>query len=141
MTIRNGTAKRIVAFVTRNPGCTRAQMLAACGISELNDAMPAYCRKQGLIHPAGPRGSQRYYPTAEQAQAAHKSIVAAVKAHREAKIKVGRIKQNLLRMAKRRANGARTIASSHRIKLDPGVTLHPEVKITIAAPPKDRWAA
>lgn len=141
MTIRNGTAKRIVAFVTRNPGCTRAQMLAACGISELNDAMPAYCRKQGMIHPAGPRGSQRYYPTAQQAAAAHERICSETKARREAKIRASHVAQNLRRMMLRRAAGARTIASEHRVKLDPGVTLSPNLKITIAAPPKDRWAA
>lgn len=141
MTTRNGTAARIVAYVAAHPGCTRAELLQGCGIADYRDAMPTYCTKAGLIFPAGPRGSQRYYPTAQQAAAAHERICSETKARREAKIRASHVAQNLRRMMLRRAAGARTIASEHRVKLDPGVTLSPNLKITIAAPPRERWAA
>ena len=139
MTSRNGTAARIVAYVAAHPGCTRAEILAGCGIRRDNDAMPAYCRKAGLIHPAGPRGSQRYYPTAQQAQAKHARICAEVAARRQAMVRAAHVAQNLRRMAMRREAGCRTIASEHRIKLPPGATLAANLKITIAPPMRDRW--
>lgn len=144
MTTRNGTAARIVAYVAAHPGCTRAELLQGCGISQANDAMPAYCRKVGLIHPAGPRGSQRYYPTAEQAAAVHQQLVALVAQKRLRKKQTAWRIDNVRRRAKRHAEGGRkrdTRPGQHSFVLAPGVKLAKDVRVTIAPPMRDRWAA
>lgn len=139
MSAHNGTAQRIVAFVTAHPGCTRAEMLAGCGIEDIRDAMPTYCTRAGLIHSAGPRGSQRYFATAEMAQSRHSAICRAVQEQREAKRRACHRLDNLRRRAARHAAGGRVFAS--RFGLPPGVKLAPDVRITIAKPIPDRWAA
>ena len=59
----------------------------------------------------------------------------------KAKASADDVLQNLRRLMLRRQAGCRTIASEHRIKLAPGVTLAPDVRITIAPPMRDRWQA
>ena len=143
MTARNGTAERIAAHVAEHPGCTRADLLAALGL-DLHDAMPTYCAKAGMIFAAGPRGSQRYFPTAELAKARHGAIVAEVAARREAKKRDNWRKDNLRKRAQRHASGSRsrnTRPGNHAYHLPPGVKLAPGVKVTIAPPMRDRWAA
>lgn len=137
----NGTSARIVAYVAAHPGCTRANLLAGCGITDSACSLPTYCCKAGLIHVAGPRSWQRYYPTAEQAQSKHAKLCADADARRKAKASADDVLQNLRRLMLRRQAGCRTIACEHRIKLAPGVTLAPDVRITIAPPMRDRWQA
>lgn len=140
MTVHNGIAARIAAYVAAHPGCTRAEILEACGL-DMRDAMPTYARKSGLIHAAGPRGSARYFPTADTAAAADASIRSMVEATRKAKKAAAHVRDNLRKIAKRQAAGKRSIPSLQRVRLDPGVTLAPDVRITIAPALKDRWAA
>jgi hypothetical protein len=140
-TVRNGAAERIVAYVAAHPGCTRAELMAGCGVADPRWSMPTYCCKAGLIHVAGPRSWQRYYPTAEQAQSKHAKLCADADARRKAKASADDVLQNLRRLMLRRQAGCRTIACEHRIKLAPGVTLAPDVRITIAPPMRDRWQA
>jgi hypothetical protein len=143
MTTRNGTAARIVAYVAAHPGCTRAKLLSGCGITEIRSAMPTYCCKAGLIHAAGPRGSQRYYPCAAQAAEAHANIVASVQAHTLAKKRMNWVRDNLRKRAQRHSNGGRarnTRPGQHVVRLDPGTRLSPDVRIVIAPPMKGRWA-
>lgn len=140
---RNGAATVIVEFVRKHPGCTRRQILDALGSVDERNAMPAYCRKAGMIFAAGPRGSQRYYPTAEQAQAADQRIRDDVRRTREHKRRQGHIRQNVLRRAKRMASSGRgfnTQPGRQIVTLEPGVVLHPQCKVTIAPPMLDRWA-
>ena len=142
MTHRTGMAERIAAYVAAHPGCTRAEMLAGCGMRKLNDAMPAYCQRKGRIFAAGPRGSYRYFPSAEQAAAAHAAIVAEVKARRQAKKQFYWTLDNLRKRAKRHAQGGRnrnTRPGLHKVHLEPGVRLAPDVRITIAPPMRSRW--
>lgn len=144
MTARNGVAQRIVAYVAAHPGCTRSELLAGVGITDLRDAMPTYCRKAGLIHAAGPRSSTRYYPTAEQAKACHDALVRLTAERRLAKKRAAWRKDNLRKRAQRHANGSRPINTrpgSHAYTLPPGVKLAPDARITVAPPMRDRWAA
>ncbi len=144
MSTRNNACTRIAAWVAAHPGCTRSQLLAGLGVTDLHWAMPTYCAGKGLIHPAGPRGSVRYYPSAEQAAAMHAELVRRVAERRaEKKRKAWRI-DNLRKRAQRHAQGSRptnTRPGQHAYNLPPGVALAPGVRITIAAPLRDRWAA
>lgn len=145
MTATTGMSKRIVAYVAAHPGCTRAQLVAGCGITNPDDAMPTYCRTVGLIFAAGPRGSTRYYPDAEQAYKAHPGLVADAARRREEVKRRAYVRDNLRERAARHAAGGKVVNSrpdaKHRIELAQGVTLAPDVRITIAPPMRDRWAA
>lgn len=144
MTTRNGKTALIVAYVASNPGCNRAQLLAGCRATDPHWAMPTYCTKIGAIHAAGPRSSRQYYPTAEQATAEHQRIVAAVMQRRADKRRAAWIQANARRRARRHASGSRptnTRPGQHAVMLDPGVTFAPDVRITIAPPMRERWAA
>lgn len=150
MTTRNGTAARIVAYVAEHPGCTRAELLQGCGIADYRDAMPTYCAKAGMIFPAGPRGSQRYFPTAEMAQARHQTIVEFVVDRRERKKRLNWLRDNARKMAVRRIKRpevlgnikARAEARARaRALLPKDVAMPVGLKVTVAPPMRDRWAA
>lgn len=136
--------RRIVDFVSQQPGCTRAEILAAIGSNDQSNALPTYCQRQGMIFAAGPRGWQRYYPTAEQAKGADAAIRAEVAAERRRKIRQTQLADNLRKRARRLAAGSKprnTRPGRMAIELPEGATLHPQVRITIAPPMPDRWAA
>lgn len=145
MTTKTGMSQRIAAYVAAHPGCTRAQLLAGIGSTDKRDAMPTYCRNAGLIFAAGPRGSTRYYPDAEQAYKAHPGLVADAERRRNEAKRRAYVRDNLRERAARHAAGGRVVNSrpdaAHRIELAPGVKLAPDVRITIAPAPRDRWAA
>ena len=141
MTVATGMSARIVAYVRINPGCERMEMARALGISDPRWSLPTYCRKAGLIFAAGPRSWTRYFPTEQEAKAAHPVICKQAEAQRQAKVREQAVLGNLRKLMKRAESGRISHPSKHRIKLEPGVTLHPKVKITIATPPKERWAA
>ena len=141
MGTRNGKTEAIAAFVRAKPGCTRAQILARFAM-DVRNALPTYCTKAGMIHAAGPRGSQRYYPTAAQAAQAHARVVVDALARRALQRRRQDIRQNLRRRAARHAAGGRVRNAAPGgarlfVHLDPGVTIAPDVRITIA--PR-RWA-
>ena len=141
---KNGAAARIAAYVAGHTGCTRAELLAGLGVKSRHWAMPTYCVKIGLIHSAGPRGSQRHYIDAQQARDEHARIAAEVKERRAAKRAVCRRLDTLRRRAKRHEAGGKkrdTRPGLHKVQLAPGVRLAPDVRITIAPPLRDRWAA
>lgn len=142
MTRHNGMAARIVACVAAHPGCTRATLSAVCGLRS-NSAMPTYCTRQGTIFAAGKRHSLRYYPTREQAEAMHDRLVAETTSSVAEKRKRANAACQIRRRARRHAAGC-TPANTRRdvlIALDPGVVISPDVRITIAPPMRDRWAA
>lgn len=141
-TARNGNARRIVAYVAAHPGCSWADIIEACGISD-DGSLPNYCRRHGMIHASGRRGSQRYYATAEQAAANHARHVAEADERKRIRIQKHHKLRNLRLRARRQAEGrsVNTRPDSQIVRLDPGVTLSPNVRITIAPPMRDRWAA
>lgn len=143
MGVRNGASKRVAAYVAAHPGCTRADILRACG-GDLHWAMPTYCARTGMIYAAGPRSSRRYYPSAELAAEADARIRAEV-AERARRRRYRASRQgNLKRRAQRLAAGGRaknTRGAQQVIVLRPGETLAPDVRITIAPPPRSRWSA
>jgi hypothetical protein len=140
MSAKNGKSARIVAYVAKHPGCTRDNLRDALDVA-VNNGLMAYCLNAGLVHAAGPVRWERYYPTAEQAAAAHAAIVAKAAAQRLAKQQAAWRESNLRKMAKRRAQGARAINTHPRtLVLAPGVTISPDVRVTIAPPMRDRWS-
>lgn len=144
MTTRTGMAAKIIAYVAARPGCTRAQLLAGVGSTDKRDAMPTYCRNAKMIFAAGPRGRTRFYPTAELASAAHAGLVAHAARARDAVKTRAWANRNLRQRAARHAAGGRCLNTKpgrHTIDLAPGVTLAPDVRITIAPPMRDRWQA
>lgn len=143
MTVRNGTAQRITAFVAEHPGCSRAEILVGCGIKELNSHLPSYCARHGMIHAAGRRGTQSYYATAELAAANHQRLVAAAELREKLRHQKHHKLRNLRRRARNQAEGrsVNTRPNSQVVRLDPGVTIAPDVRITIAPPMRERWAA
>lgn len=141
---QSGALKRIVEYVQAHPGCLRRDILAAIKCDDEHNAMPTYCAKVGAIFAAGPRGSTRYYPTAEQAAGADAAIRAQVKAERQRKKRNACIVDNLRKRARRIAAGSKptnTRPGSMIVELPSGATLHPNVRVTIAPPMRDRWAA
>lgn len=141
---QNGALRRIVDYVQAHPGCLRRDILKALGCDDPHNAMPTYCVKVGAIFAAGPRGSTRYYPTAQQAAEADALVRALVKQVRSEKRRAAWAADNLRKRAQRCASGQRmrnTRPGQMRVQLDPGVTLHPDVRITIAPPMRDRWSA
>ena len=70
----NGAGQRVVAFVAANPGCTYADLCdGSC--TPRRSGLVSYMTTTGRIFMAGPHGCRRYYPTAEQARAAHDALV------------------------------------------------------------------
>lgn len=143
MGVRNGASKRVAAYVAAHPGCTRADILRACG-GDQRWAMPSYAARVGLIFRAGPRSSQRYYPSAELAAAADARIRAEVAARARLSRHRANRQGNLKRRAQRLAAGGKptnTRRAQQIIVLRPGETLAPDVRITIAPPaPRSRWS-
>lgn len=117
----------IVAYVAAHPGCKRRDILAACNL-DADHALPTYALRTGRIHAAGHRGSRRYYPTAEQAAAAHDAVVCESNAREQQR------KQKHWHLNNRRRKMLRAMARD-------GLTLAPDVRITIAPPMRERWAA
>lgn len=70
----NGAGQRVVAFVAANPGCTYAQLCEGAAAAR-GGGLVSYMERTGRIFMAGPHGWRRYYPTAEQAAAAHDGLV------------------------------------------------------------------
>jgi len=81
----NGAGLRVVAFVAAHPGCTYAQLCDGSGAAR-GGGLVSYMASTGRIFMAGPHGWRRYFPTAEQAAAAHDGLVQqAAEARREVK--------------------------------------------------------
>jgi len=152
-TSKTGDTERIRAYVAEHPGCTRADIIAGCGLVGLNNAMPSYCRKEGLIHASGPRGSQRYYPTAAEAAAAHAWIVADADArrletqrrswkvnHERAKARRAERRSEVVARISAEAARRREVKERARKALAGEAFVPRDVRITIAPPLRDRWA-
>lgn len=103
MCAHNGMSAKVLAYVRQHPGCLRTEVLEALGLPG-NSTVPTYCVREGHCFSAGPRRALRYYPTAEQAQAAD----AALRAEAERKAKAKRD------AAHRRANLKLRIARQER---------------------------
>lgn len=104
----NGSSARVVAFVAENPGCSYAELCAGAGVAH-RSGLISYIAATGRIFMAGPHGCRRYYPTAEQALAAHDGLVQqAAEARREVKrradIEQARRRKALSRMLGRSRN-------------------------------------
>jgi hypothetical protein len=81
----NGAGQRIVAFVAANAGCSYKQLCEGSGVAH-GGGLVTYMVSTGRIFIAGPRGWRKYFPTAEQAAAAHDALVQqADNARREVK--------------------------------------------------------
>ncbi len=66
MPSHNGGLARIQRIVHDRPGLRLGELAAAAGVPPSSGLM-AYARRIGLVHVAGPRGFQRYYPTVDMA--------------------------------------------------------------------------
>jgi hypothetical protein len=81
----NGASLRVIAFVAANPGCDYATLCEGADVPP-RGGLVSYMLSRGMVFMAGPRGCRRYYPTADQAAAAHDALVAqAEQARREVK--------------------------------------------------------
>ena len=140
---KNGAMERIVAFVRLHPGCTRREILAHLGSDDPHNGMPTYCVNVGLIFKAGPRGSSRFYPTKDQADAADAKVRDEVERRKRHRVMQRHALDNLRKRARRAEDGQRmrnTRPGQMIVQLEPGVTLARDVKITIAPPIRERWA-
>lgn len=75
---KNGGLMRIRRVIHDQPGLRLSELAVAADVPPSSGLM-AYARKIGLVHVAGPRGFQRYYPTVEMAADADTAV------HEEAK--------------------------------------------------------
>lgn len=106
----NGASARAVAYVAANPGCTYAELCAGCGAAR-GGGLVSYITSAGLIFMAGPHGWRRYYPTAEQAAAAHDALVQqAADARREVKRRAD------MEQARRRKHLSRMLGKSRNTR-------------------------
>lgn len=134
--------ENIVSFVRDNPGCTRADLLAGVRINDMRNALPSYCRKVGLIFTAGPRGSQRYYPSADAAAAADAAIRAEVIERKARTRRDAQLRDNLRERAQRLAAGAKPVNTRPGrmgVVLDADAKLQDGAKITRAETPRGRF--
>ena len=140
MPAKRGRTAQIVAYVTAHPGCMRADLLAAVGL-DVHNAMPTYCLHTGLIFKAGPRCSQRYYPTAQLAMDADALVRAEVKAQRARLKAEAHRKANLRRRARRHAAGGKVVNSrpGQCVEINVGAMLSCDVRLTPAKPTPSRW--
>lgn len=135
-----GMTGKIEAYVAQHPGCLRSELLAALGLDKRN-ALPTYCVRIGAIFLAGPRGSQRYYPTLDEAHQADATIRAEVKARRKRLRSESHRKLNLRRRARRLAAGGKVVNTrpGQCLQLDAGTTISPDVPMKIARKVPARW--
>ena len=138
----NGKSAAIVRFVAAHPGCTRAEILAGLGISGCASLL-TQCADLGKIHRAGPRHGARYYPTRAEAEAVHDGMVReAARRRKEREKRHAREYAVRKRVARILAGKMPRESASGRMlfAMPQGVTLAPDVRITIAKPMPDRWA-
>lgn len=143
MALRNGNLQAVADYVRAHPGQRARDIGQAVGFNH-HSGLLTYARKQGLIHAAGPTHWQRYYPTAEAAEAAHARICAEAKAESKRKERAADIRANLRLRAKRAEKNGRVYETRPDRKVVPGiprgaVPAH-DCRITIAPPIPDRWA-
>lgn len=140
MPAKCGRAVAIAAYVAAHPGCLRADLLAAFGLDK-HDAMPTYCTRIGTIFPAGPRCSQRYYPTRELADAADAELRAEAKLRRKLVAQEHHRRQNLKRRAKRAASGKRVLNTRPGacVPLSEGTQFADDVRLVLSRPVRGRF--
>lgn len=140
MPAHSGRARQIEAYVAKHPGCERRELLTALGLG-MHDAMPSYACSIGLIFAAGPRCSQRYYPTLEQAHEADALIRAETKLRRQTLKAEAHKRANQRRRARRHAAGGKVVNSRPGacVHIEAGVILSTDVRMTPARPMLSRW--
>ena len=138
MGMKTGATARIVAFVAANPGCTRAQIVSACNLAA-PAAIVTNCWNDGRIHRAGPRGASRFFADATQAAAAHAAMMRKHAAEQQARqVRHSRSHAVKRRLARLAAGGNSCNRAGSLFSVPEGVTLAPDVRITIAPPFVDR---
>lgn len=141
MTAHNGAQSIILAYLAKRPGATFAEIRRDCNLTP-KTSMVVRLREIGLIFAAGPRSWQRYYLCAEQAKAEHERICAEVAERKRARKTCASRQSNLRRRARRQASGGRQADTkqAYAVHVPPGVILSPDVRVTIAPTPRDRFA-
>lgn len=147
MPSKTGRSQAIRAWVAAHPGVTYAEIGKQFGFDAQNGLM-SYMLKVGQLFGVGPHHRKRYFATAAEADAARDEVARAIErdriasAERQARLsRAGTIR----RRAKRHQSGivrhvrGRT-AGLCEVRLDKGVTLCPDVRVTIAPPsPRGRF--
>ncbi len=137
-----GLAKRIRDYVDAHPGSPGYEIADALGFKRSSGEL-TYLTKRGVIFKAGPRSSQRYYADQETAWKMHDQLVAEAAARKRERIKRQHAIDNLRRRGKRHAAGLRALNTRQNnqvitVDVADGQVIHPNVKVTIAAPFVDR---
>lgn len=145
MASHNGGLARIQRIVQDRPGLRLAELALAADVPPSSGLM-AYARKVGLVHVAGPRGFQRYYPTVEMAAENDAAV------HEEAKQSRLEVKRRAWRDSALRRKAA-TKAAGRSKNTRPGEEIKGQAygtftvrgkRFTIAPPPPppgDRFAS
>lgn len=145
MAAHNGLAEAVIKLVHRRPGLTMQQIAHELARRSPNIKQALYrMRKAGRVYCAGVAQCWHYYATAEAA-AAHDARLRAEAEERRRLSEQTQVRQaNLRRKAQRQAAGCPSnnnrAASAVRVSLAPGAVLSPNVRVTIAPPPRDRFA-
>lgn len=145
MAAHNGLVEAVLKLVQAHPGVDKSEITARLSRRTVHVKQALYrMRQQGILHVAGPERFWRYFPSAEAAQAHDARLHAEVEERRRlADIKQVR-QANLRRKAQRQADGRASnnnrSAAAVRVSLAPGAVLAPDVVVTIAPPPRDRYA-
>ena len=142
MPVKNGLSARIIEYVNANPGQLAREIGEALGFKH-GSGMLSYMLGRGLVFAAGPRHWQRLYPTAEAALAQHERLCNEAKATVERKIKETAKRSAIVRKA-RYAPKIKPRRFSAKAVLKPalkdGAVMSPDVRVTVAPKPRERWA-
>lgn len=141
-TAKNGRGAAMIAWIAAHPGRTGKEVCEAAGVT-IKNGLLSYLVARGKVFASGPTHWQRYYPTAEEAQANHEALCREAREHVRRKQAETHRLGTIRKRARRHAQGVKPVncrtADICDIKLPDGVVLSPTVRILIAPAPRDRF--
>lgn len=145
MAAHNGLADAVLKLVRAHPGVDKAQIGMRLAAHTRNVKQALYrMRKAGILHTAGPERFWCYFSTAEEAAAHEAHLQAEVEERRRLgqvqQIRQANLRRKAQRMAQGKASNNNRAAMAVQLALQPGTVLSPDVRVTIAPAPRDRWA-
>ena len=130
---KNGRGAIIVDFVRSHPGCSARDIRNALG-GHPNNGLLTYLRSVGQVVSVGRRGTQRYFATQAEADAAQARVLLEAEIHR------AEIRRQQWRRYEVRRKRLRALRRELLRLQNSGATVAPDLRVTIARRPPDRYA-
>lgn len=141
MPTKNGLSARVIAHVAAHPGQLPREIGVALGFKH-GSGLLTYLMKTGKLFAAGPRHWHRLYPTAEAAAAVHEQLCEEAKAIVARKIAATAKRSTIVRKARYAATITKRRPPADAVfkpVLKDGALLHPDVRVTLAPKPRNRF--